>query len=194
MVEICIRMLRISFEWFKFGFERLESLWNILNLHLNDSNPFWMVRTWFRMVRIPFKWFEYAFKCFQSRLIGSILHSNSENPDLNLHLNALNLIHLVRICNRMVQILCESFEFASNCYNPIWIDQISIRMLRISFEWFEFGFEWLESFSKTWNMPSNASNLIQVVRICIRKHFEWCEFPIECLKSCLNGSNLHSNG
>ena len=35
MLRICILMLRIPLEWFEFGFECLESLWNGSNL---DSN------------------------------------------------------------------------------------------------------------------------------------------------------------
>ena len=59
---------------------------------------------------------------------------------------------------------------------------ICIRLLWISFEWFEsdfewlesflerfeFGIEWLESISNHLNLHSIASNLVQKVQICIR--------------------------
>ena len=67
------------------------------------------------MLRI---WFE----CFESLSNGS-----------NLHMNALNLFEMVRIC---------------------------ILMLRIHFEWLEFAFESFESRSKGWNLNSNASNVV----------------------------------
>ena len=55
MVIICIRMLRIPFEWFEFGFECFESLSSGSNL---DSN---------------------AFECFESLSSGSNLDSIASN-------------------------------------------------------------------------------------------------------------------
>ena len=46
MIKICIRMLRIPFEWLEFAFECLESLWKDLILDLKGSNPFRMIRIW----------------------------------------------------------------------------------------------------------------------------------------------------
>jgi len=66
MVRICIRMLRIPFEWFEFAFECFESFSKGSNLHSNASNPFRMVRICIRMLRIRFKWLEFAFECFES--------------------------------------------------------------------------------------------------------------------------------
>ena len=104
MVRICIRMLRIPFDWFEFAFECLESFSNGLNLHSNPfrmvqicirilfefaiecfeslsnaSNPFRLVRICIRMLRIPFERFKFAFKCFKSLSNGSNLHSNASN-------------------------------------------------------------------------------------------------------------------
>ena len=56
-------------------------------------------------------------------------------------------------------------------------------MLRIPFEWIEFGFECFKSLSSGSNLDSNASNPIRVVRIAF-------ECGIESLSS---GSSLHSN-
>ena len=89
MFGICIRMLRISFEWFKFGFERLESLWNGSNSHSNDSNPY----------------FKFAFEWLESLSNGS-----------NMHSNASNHIQMAGICIRIVRICFEWFEFALECF------------------------------------------------------------------------------
>jgi len=70
MVIICIRMLRIPFEWLEFVFECFESLSNGLNLNSNGSNPFGMVRICIRMLRNPFEWFEFAFECLEFLLNG----------------------------------------------------------------------------------------------------------------------------
>ena len=133
MVRICIRMLRIPFEWFEFAFECFESLSKGSNLHSNASNPFrivricirmllitGMVRIWIRTLRIPFEWFEFAFEHFESLSIG-----------LNLHWNASNPFRMFRIC---------------------------IRMLRIPFVRLEFAFERFESLLNVSNLHSNASN------------------------------------
>ena len=49
-VQICIRMLRIPFEWFKF--------------HSNSSNPVRMIRICIQILIIPFEWFKFAFEFF----------------------------------------------------------------------------------------------------------------------------------
>ena len=110
------------------------------------------------MLRIPFEWFKFEFECFESFLNGS-----------NLHLNALNLFRMVRIC---------------------------IRMIRISFEGFKFEFECFKSLSNDLDLHSNASNPFWVVRIWIRMlriPLEWFEFAFECFKSLSSGSNLDLN-
>ena len=66
MVEICIRILRIPFEWLEFAFEYLESLSKGLKLDLKASNPFRMIRIWSGMLRIPFEWFKFALEWFES--------------------------------------------------------------------------------------------------------------------------------
>ena len=43
-------------------------------------------------------------------------------------------------------------------------------------------------------MPSNASNFVQMVQICIPVPFQCLKFAIDCFESGSNGSNLHSNG
>ena len=101
VVRIRIRMLLISFEWFKFGFECFESFLNASNLNSNSSNPL--------------KWFKFGFKCFESFLNGSNLHSNAFNlfefefecfvslsSGSNLDSNASNPFAVLRICIRML--------------------------------------------------------------------------------------------
>ena len=56
------------------------------------------------------------------------------------------------------------------------------------FERLEFAFECFEPRLKGSNLYLNGSNLVRMVRICIRVF----RIPIEWL-SLLNGSNLHSN-
>ena len=73
-------MLQIPSEWFKFAFERFESLSNCSNLHSNASNPFRMVRICILMVRIPFEGLVFAFERFESDSNISNLHSNASNP------------------------------------------------------------------------------------------------------------------
>ena len=58
-------------------------------------------------------------------------------------------------------------------------------MLRILFEWFEFGFKCFECLSSGLNLDSNALNPFQVVRICIRMlriPFEWFKFAFNCFE------------
>ena len=74
MDRICIRMLRIPFEWLEFAleffqflqfpFECFESHLKGSNLDSNASNPFRMVLICNRMLQIPFEWVEFAFECF----------------------------------------------------------------------------------------------------------------------------------
>ena len=74
-----IPMLRIPFEWFKFEFERFESLSSGLNLDSNALTHLEVVRIWIRMLRILFEWFIFAFQCFDSLSSGSNLDSNVWN-------------------------------------------------------------------------------------------------------------------
>ena len=66
-------------------------------------------------------------------------------------------------------------------------------MLRITFEWVEFGLERFESLSNGSNLHLNASNLFQMVRIWIRIPFESFEFAFKCFESLSNSSNLGCN-
>ena len=71
-------------------------------------------------------------------------------------------------------------------------------MLQMWFEWLEFPFECFESLSNGSNIHSNASNLVQMVRIWIgmlqlQIAFEWFKYAFECFKSGLKSVNLHSN-
>ena len=164
MVGICIQKLQVS-------------LSNGSNLVSNGSNPFGLVRIcwfeslrmlriyirmvrisfemfefafeWFesfsipriciRMLRIIFEWFKFAFVCFESRLNG-----------LNM---PLNLVRVVRICIRMIRIPFKCLEL--------------FRMLPISFKWFKFGFEWLESIGNDGNLHLHPLNLVRMIQICI---------------------------
>ena len=65
MVRIWIRMIRIPFEWFEFGFESFESLLNGVNFDLDVSNPIPIVRICIRMFRISFEGLEFAFECLK---------------------------------------------------------------------------------------------------------------------------------
>ena len=93
MVRVCIRMLRIPFEWFEFAFEgsnlrsnasnpfQMVWIWILmlriplegLNLHSNGSNPFRVVIICIRMLQMPSEWFEFVFECFESLSNGSIM-------------------------------------------------------------------------------------------------------------------------
>ena len=89
-------------------------------------------------------------------------------------------------------------------------------MARISFKWFEFGFECFESLSNVSNLLSNAANPFRMVWICIRMlpspfecykfgscasnlvrmleiRFEWLEFAFEGFESLSSASNVDSN-
>ena len=81
-----------------------------------------------------------------------------------------------------------------------------IRMLRIPFEWLEFGFDCFESLSNGQNLHTNSQNPVRTFRFWIgmlRTSFEWLEFGFKLFKSFLNGigmleslsngQNLHSN-
>ena len=125
LVQICIPMLWILFEWSKFTFQ--------------------MVHISIRMVWIALEWLEFAFesvrvlciafKCFKSISNGLNLHYNASNfvrhsiLDSNLHSNALNAIPMDRSCIWMVWIPLKMFKFASNASNPIGVVRICIRML-----------------------------------------------------------------
>ena len=64
--------------------------------------------------------------------------------------------------------------------------RIQIRMLRITFEWFEFDFECFKSLS---NLHSNALNAFRMVRICIRMLRIWLvslDFAFESLSYASN--------
>ena len=159
MVRICIRKLRIAFEWLGFALEWFESLSKGLNLDSNALNPFRMFRICIRMLPISFEWFEFAFECSESLSNGSNLDSNGSNLDSygsNLDSNGSN--------------------FRSNVSDPFQVLWVCIQMLRTSFKLLEFPFEWFKSLSKGLNLDSSASNPLK-----------WFEFVFECFKWFLNG-------
>ena len=117
-VKICIRMLKIWFEWSLFAFECFKSLSNFQiyirmllilsngsNLHSNASNAFRKIRIYIQMFQIPFEWLEFTFESFKSL-------SNF----LNLHSNASNPFRIIIICIRILHIPFELFEFAFECF------------------------------------------------------------------------------
>ena len=73
---------------------------------------------------------------------------------------------------------------ASNLVRKVWI---SIRILRIPFENFEFAFQCVEFLS---NGKKFVSNVVLIVQIC---SFEWFEFAFECFESLSNSSNSDLN-
>ena len=199
MVRICVWMLGILFKLLEFAFECFKFGFNGYNLDSNASNRFRGVRTGIWMLQISFKKLEFAFECLQS-------HSNASNLDLT----ASNLFWIVRICVRMLRILSNDWNLGSNLHssasNHFRVVRICIWMLWIPVEWLEFTFEHFESLrivqicirmpfeslSNGWNLHLNASDPIQVVRICfgmLRIPFKWNEFGFECFESLLNCLN-----
>ena len=178
MNRICIRTLRIPFEWFKFAF---ESLSNGSNLHSNASNPFRMVEIWIRMLRIPFElirigilmlripfeWLALAFKCFKSI-------SRLEFP--------FEFFWRVRICIWTLLIPLKGLEFAFECFKSM--SNVSKLHSNASnpFKGLEFAFERFESQSNILNLHSNALNPFPMVRISNRM----LHIPFECSKLLLN--------
>ena len=83
----------------------------------------------------------------------------------------------------MLRIAFKWFEFEFEWYECLSNNRIYFRMLRIPFErlefaleWFEFTFECFEFLSNGSNLHSNASNLFQIVIMCIRVlriFFKW---------------------
>ena len=178
---LCIPVLPIPFKWLELAFECFEWYWNDWNWHsialnavrngcnwdLNPSNSIRMVGICIRVVRIPFEWLELAFECFESRLNGWNWHSmlwmpfkwlelafecfESCSNGWNWHLSAIRTVGIGILMFRM---LCEMVG-------------IGIRILQIPFEWLEFAFECFKCLSNGLNYPSNAWNLVRMVRICI---------------------------
>ena len=159
----------MSFKWFEFGFEYLESLSNGSNLHSYASNLIRMVQICLRMLRILFEWFKFGFKQLEYLLNGLNLHSNASNP-----------FQMVRICITMVRILFEWLEFVLECCsNGSKLHSNGSTPFRMFY------------------LHSNASNSFQTIRICIpmvRMVGIWLKFAFECFKSHSSGLNLHSNG
>ena len=83
MVRIYIRMLRIPFKWFEFGYEWLEWLEFVFESLLNGSTPFRVVQICIRMFQIWFQWLVFGFECFESLSNGLNLDSNASNLDSN---------------------------------------------------------------------------------------------------------------
>ena len=75
MVTICIRMLRIPFEWLELAFECFKSRSKGMNLDSNALSLVRMVRICIRMPKISFECFEFVFECFEFLLNGSNLHN-----------------------------------------------------------------------------------------------------------------------
>ena len=69
----------------------------------------------------------------------------------------------------------------SNASNPFRVVLISIRMLRIPFEWLEFAVECFISLSSGSNLHSNLSYPFRMVRIgrMHRIQLDWLEFVLE---------------
>ena len=131
---------------------------------------------------------------------------NVLNPFRLFQIWILNPVQIIRICIRTLrrpferlefafkcfefgsngQFAFESFLNASNASNPFRIVRLCIRMFRILFERFEFIYECFVSLSNLSNLHSNASKLVEMVRICIGIPFE-C---FQCFKSVSNGYNL----
>ena len=141
MVRICIRMVRISFEWFELAFG------------------------------IPFKWWEFAFEWLESLLNGSNLHSNASNFVRTVWIGILMLRTSFEWFELALEWLEFAFEWLeshftcwnlhSNCLNSVgMVFQIGIQIVRMPFEWFEVAFEWLERILFEWfEYCSNDSNL-----------------------------------
>ena len=156
-------MLLISFEWFKFAFEWLESFSNKKNLHSKLLESLRMVRMCIRMVRIPFKRLEFAFKWLELHVL------------LALFWGKMCPLH-----SSLVQDICyitnSNHSNANSNHSKGILNGLNIiRMVRVPFEWLEFPFEWFEYHSNDsnlhsngWNLHSNALNLVRTVRIGIR--------------------------
>ena len=113
-------------------------------------NRFKLFEFGIQTLRIPFKWFEFGFECPFEWLEFASKCFESLSKGLNLHSNASNLFQVVRIWIRMLRISFEWFEFAlGNALNPFRMVLICIRMLRRPFECYEFG--------------SSASNLVRML-------------------------------
>ena len=160
MVRICIRMLRIAFEWLEF----VHKFFGWLS----------MVRFSFRMHRI----------LSNALNLDSKLESNSSNPSrvqiwirilwllFKLHSNASNLIWSVWIWIRMLWIPFKGLEFAfehfeilsnslnlhSNTSNLFQMLRICIWTLQNPFEWIKFALKTSNLFWNVSNLHSNASN------------------------------------
>ena len=146
--HIWIRMLRIPFEWFKFGFEGFESVLP------------WTVRICIRMFRIQFEWFEFGFECFRMlfRMVRICIRISFEGFEFGS--NDSNPFWMFRIWIRMLRIPLKWLEFALECFksisitlnlhlnasNPFKMVRICIQMLQIHLK-YEFRFEWFESLS-----------------------------------------------
>ena len=137
-VGICIRMVQIPFDWFKFAFKCFEFAFKCFESPSNGSNLHFYASNLVRIFEFAFEW------------LGSFLTSS------NLHSNVSNLFRRVRICIWLVQIpfefAFESFELRSNgsnlhsnASNLFLMVRICIQMLRIYFEWLEFAFKCFES-------------------------------------------------
>ena len=86
---------------------------------LNASNPFRIVRICIQMLWIPFEWFQFGCKCFESLSNGSKFAfecSESLLSGSNLHSNTSNPFRVVWICIWMLRIPFEWFEFGSECF------------------------------------------------------------------------------
>ena len=125
MVQICIQMLRIPFEW----------------LHSNASNLIRMVRVCIQMLWVWFEWLAFAFKCFDSHSNSSNLRSNDGIwlewfefgwNGSNLHSNASNPFWMVAF---------KCFEFDSNAYNLHSNALSFVRMVSICIQMFRFSFK-----------------------------------------------------
>ena len=87
MLRILFQWFKFGFKWFEFEFECFESLASSSNLHLNATNES------LSLFEFRFEWFEYLSN-------GSNLDSNASNP-----------FRTVRIDIQMLRIPLEWLEF-----------------------------------------------------------------------------------
>ena len=211
VVGICIRMLWIHFEYFKFAFQcsnglnlfwmlRIPLEWVVricirkLQIHSNGSifhsnfsNPVWMVQISLQMVWIPFKWFKFVFECFES-------HSNS----WNLHLNVWNPLRMTQICIPKLRIPCEWFKFAcksfkfhsngSNFYSNVLNHVRMFRMNWMQILTIQLGFEAFECKFQLFEHDSKHSNMIRNIRTWFETFDSNASNPFRMVRICILNS------
>ena len=171
MIQICVRMVRISFEWFKFAFKPFEC-------RSNGYNPFQMVRICFGLCRISFEWLEFAFEWLESLSNGLTLTSILSKL-VRIKFCIQNPFRMVRISFRWLRISFDWFEFAFQWLESFWngsnLQSIPLNLVRIV----QICIWMVRILSNGLNLRTIASNL------------ECFEFAFDCFESRSNSSNLH---